>query len=943
MKNKYKTIIGFSGIFFLLLYSGSFLSAQQAIIDLTAKIQIDPLIKYGKLANGFTYYIRHNEKPEKRADFFLVVNAGAILEDDNQDGLAHFCEHMAFNGTKNFKKHDIIYYLQSIGMKFGPEINAFTSTDVTNYMLQDVPLEKSGNLDTALSILYDWASGISFENEEIDKERGVIHEEWRTGRSAERRMDIKSDKVLFKDSKYAVRSVIGDTNIIDKAPYETLKRFYYDWYRPDLQAIVAIGDFDINEMENRITTLFSNLSAIKNPKERKEFEVPDHLGTLIDIQKDKEAENTNVKLYYKHNRKYDKSILSYLRTELIIEVFSSVLNARLDELTIQQNPPFSRAHCYYGDIVRTKDAFVVQARARNNQALHCLKAVLDVNDRLIKHGFTSTEFERAKKEILVRYEKSFKERKKVNSMNYAWAYYSHFLSKDPIQGIEFKLDFVKKILPNIMLEEVNRLTDLFITKDNCVVLIWGPDKENVSMPDEKQVRDVLEGKAIDSLAAYKDEMPKEPLFIAQPKPSKVIIVKKDELLNFTEWSLENGAKIIIKETDFKEDEISFTAFSHGGASLIADKNYISSLITSEVVGESGLAGYSKVQLQKYNQDKIVWLNAWLTGTTEEFRGSSSVKDFETLLQMLYLKFTQPRFDTSAFYSYLTRMKSFYENRSSDPDNALFDTVAVTMSQYHFRGRPWTVEILNEARFTDIMPVYKDRFQDASDFIFLFVGNIQRDIAKPLIEKYIGGIPSSNRNELWKDWGQRFPKGVIKKEITRKMEVKKASNMIIYTGEFEYNLKNRLLLSAINDILSVRYVETIREEQSGTYGVSVRSHQQKYPYQAYRINISFDCAPERAAELKTIVYNEIEQLRINGPKQNDLDNFKENKLKERAEKLKENYYWLDNLKHLYYNNENVLDNKYEEIIKSLTIEDIKKATNEFIKDENHVEVTLLPEK
>ncbi len=927
-------------ILYCIIITGT-LHGQTGFTNLNATIPVDPDVKTGKLDNGLTYYIRHNEKPKQRAEFFLVVNAGAILEDDDQNGLAHFCEHMAFNGTKHFKKHDIINYLQSIGMKFGPEINAFTNTDATNYMLQKVPADTKENIDTALLILFDWASQVAFEDEEIDNERGVIHEEWRTRRGADFRMMIETNKIIYEGSKYAKRDVIGDIDIIDNAPYEAFRRFYNDWYRPDLQAIIAVGDFDVDEIEQKIIKQFSQIPKKENPKPRKNYQIPDHKGVRIAVATDKEARFSNVRVLYKHDVVEDKTKIKYLRDNLKNNLFTRMLNARLNEIAQSENPPYSWAYNYYGSIQRTKDAYVTAAMSRNNETTRTLEVFLTEHKRIKEFGFTGSEFERAKKEILKWYEKAMKEKDKNESSRYTWEYYSNFLSDSPIPGVEFLYDFTKSTISGISLDEVNELAGKWITDDNMVVVVTGPDAGNVKIPGKKDIEEIIEKVKKLKVTEYEDIIVEKPLLTDMPKPSKVIDTKKDKKSGTIEWTLENGAKVVIKQTDFKEDEIQFKAFSPGGSSLYPDNDYVSASICSEVARESGLGDFSNIELTKYLSGKIASIYTWVSELTEEMIGSTRSEDLETFLQMLYLSFTKPRFEEKKFESYILKEKTWYENKQLDPVNALYDTVTTTMSCYHFRRRPWSMKLYEEAKFDRLSQIYKERFSNAADFTFFFVGNIDIEKSKPLIEKYIGGIPSTKQTESWKDLNIRFPGKKINKEIVKEMKVPKTTVYIIYTGNFDYSPENRIKLDAINDILDVRYTETVREEQGGTYGVGVWTSKSKYPVKTYRMNIKFDCDPKKADTLKTIIYDEINKMKKNGPEQKYLDNFKKNKKKEYEENIKKNRFWLSQLKNKYFLNEEINNEDYLKIIENLTVEDIKKAINEFINDEHCAEFILNP--
>ncbi|MBU2649688.1 MAG: insulinase family protein [Bacteroidetes bacterium] len=915
--------------------------AQEKNYDWNSAVTLDPNVKMGKLDNGLTYYIRHNSHPKDRAEFYLAVNAGAILEDDDQNGLAHFCEHMAFNGTKNFEKHDIINYLQSIGMKFGPEINAFTSQDVTTYMLQKVPVTPVENIDTALLILHDWASNVSFEDEEIDNERGVIHEEWRTRRGAMFRMMTKTDKTLYQGSKYADRDVIGDIEIIDNAPYEVLKRFYNDWYRPDLQAIIAVGDFDADWMEGKIKDLFSAIPAATNPKERVDYPVPDHSETLVAIETDPEAQYTFVQLHYKHPAITNKD-LGYYRQTIVHQLYNTMLNNRLQELLQEENPPFIYGYTAYSSMVRTKDSYMSFAVAKNDGIKRTLETLLVENERVKKYGFTETELERAKKEILSQIEKQYKEKEKQESQSYVWQYYGHFLENEPSPGVEFDYAFIQDILPGITLEELNKLAPKWITDDNRVVIITGPEREDVIIPMKDEVIAIVESIDQAEIEPYVDKVSDKPLMAEKPVPGKVEKVKKDKKLGTEKWILSNGIEVILKPTDFKDDEILMQAFSFGGSSLYDLDDQMSAGFCSSMINESGIAGFDLIELQKLLAGKIVNVSPYVGDMDEGFSGSCSVKELETMLQLVNLYYTQPPRNEKAFNSYVTRIKGFLENRKNDPGAAFQDTISVTMANYHPMVRPLTPELMDEIDFNRLNFIFRERFGDPTSFTFYFVGNIDTDSLRPLVETYLASLPKVTRQENWRDNGIRPPQNRVEKKVIKEMEVPKGTVYIAYTGEYDFNnFRDRMDLSVLCDILDVRYTESIREEQSGTYGVGIYDLQNQYPYERYQVNITFDCDPDQTDKLKSIVYEEIDKLKTDGPQMKDLNGVKENLLKTRQEKLKENRFWLSTLKNFDYNAEdaaNFLD--YEDYVNDMTQESLKAAANKFFGD-NQVEIILLP--
>jgi zinc protease len=924
-----------------MLFISISLFAQEVTYSPKGQVPLDPAVIYGKLDNGMTYYIRENREPKERAELYLAVNVGALSEDADQNGLAHFCEHMAFNGTKNFAKKDILNYLQSIGMKFGPEINAFTSSDETNYMLQKVPTTDPKVIDTALLILYDWAHNISFENSEIDAERGVIHEEWRQGRSAMFRMMKEANKTVFQNSKYATHDVIGDISIIDTFPYDVVKRFYSDWYRPDLEAIIAVGDFDAKQVEKQIKELFSTIPKKENPREREFFPVPDHQETLITVQTDKEAQYPIVEVFYKHDTKPNRD-MEYYRDNYKQQLFNSMLNARLQELTISDNPPFVYGYAFYSNLVRTKDGFVSVAVGSNNELDRALKALLTENKRVLQFGFTPTEFERAKAELKRGVEKQYAEKDKMENDSYVWQYFSNFLQNEPAPGIEFSYAFVNQVLPGITLEEVNAQAKEWITDGNRVIAVMAPESADIKVPGEQEIRDVIAAVDLEAVTAYVDKVSDQPLMPQEPVPAKVEKKGKDKTLGTTTWTFANGVKVVLKPTDFKDDEILMSAFSYGGTSLYETKDLISAQFTTSVIEESGVGDFDKTALEKKLSGKIVSVSPVIDGDNEGFEGSCSVQDLETLLQLIDLYFIAPRTDDIAYNAFMKRMKAVLDNKALEPESALMDSVTVLMANHNPRVRPLTSELISEANLKKMRTIFKTRFGDPGSFTFYFVGNIDLEKARPLMEKYLGGLPKVTREETWKDNGVRPPEGKVDRVIKREMKVPKGTVYITYTGTFDYDdFQSRLNLASLCDILDVRYVETIREEQSGTYGAAVYETMEKFPYEHYSVMIYFDCDPQNTDKLKTIVYQEIEKLKTEGPTEKDLHGVIENKIKVHQENLRQNNYWLNTIKNKdFYQTDLSEYMKYEDYVNSMTSESLKKAAQMFF-GPNIIEAVLLP--
>jgi zinc protease len=918
-----------------------FSSEKKENMDLKKNLPLDPKVTIGKLENGITYYIQTNRKPEKRAELRLVVNAGSILENDDQQGLAHLVEHMAFNGTKNFRKQQLVDYLESIGMRFGPDLNAYTSFDETVYILQ-VPTDSIHIVEKAFQILEDWAHNVSFEDEEIQKERGVVVEEWRLGRGADARMRDKQFPILFKDSQYAKRLPIGQKAVLDTFKIETLRKFYKDWYRAELIAVVAVGDFDKSIVENLIKKYFSNISASKDSKERKIFPIQNHKETLFAIATDKEAGWTSVGIYHKQEVISKKTIVDYRRA-IMERLYNEMFNNRLRELTQQHDPPFVSGFSFKGRFVRHKDIYGLSALVKENGIERGLDVLMTEAIRIKKYGFTQTELDRQKKQVLRDIERQYNERDKMESRNFAGRYVSHFLNNDPVPGIEYEYELYKKFLPEIELEEINQLAGEWIREDNRVIMVNAPEKPDLKIPAEQNLLAIFDSVNKKNLSQYEDKVSDEPLVETLPSPARILEEKQIQELGITELKLSNGVKVILKPTDFKNDEIRFNAFSPGGNSLVTENDdYISAVTSSAIIQESGLGKFDKISLQKKLAGKIVNVNPYIGELYEGFSGTASPKDMETMFQLIYLYFTSPRKDSLAFLSYKSKMKGFLQNRSARPETAFEDTIQVTISQYHHRRRPWSEKLIEEINLQDSYNIYKDRFNDASDFTFLFVGNFQVSEFKLLIQKYLGGLPSKNRNENFKDVGVNAPKGVIQKKVNKGVEPK-SQVRIIFTGQFEWNEQNRYDMESTASVLRIKLRETLREDMGGTYGVGVFASTSKYARMEYNITITFGCAPDRVEELTNAVFIQIDSLKSFDVKDIYLTKVKESQRRKRETDLKENGFWLSTLQFYYLHNENLLNIlNYSKFVEGLSKEAVKKSAQKYFDKNNYIKVVLYPE-
>ncbi|MBM3436877.1 MAG: insulinase family protein, partial [Bacteroidetes bacterium] len=691
-----------------------------------------------------------------------------------------------------------------------------------------------------------------------------------------------------------------------------------------------------------IKGLFGQVPKVVNSREHQVTPVPDHKETLVTVQKDKEAQYSMIQIFYKHPTSEIKD-MSYYRETMLQQLINNMMNARLQELQLSADPPFVYSYTAYTDLVRSKDAFVSFAIARNNEMQKALKALLIENERVKQFGFTQTELGRAKADYQRNIEKQYAEREKQESDRYVWIYYQHFLSAEPSPGIEFDLDFTKQLLPAVSLEEINTLCKSWITDENRAIALMSPESPDISVPTESEVLEIANAIENEPVTAWVDKVNDQPLIANEPVPVKIEKTDKNKELGTVQWTFKNGVKAVMKQTDFKEDEILMTAFSFGGTSLYEVKDIIPAETTIELSQESGLGAFDKIELDKKLAGKIVNASATLSETDEGFRGSCSPLDLETLLQEIYLYFTAPRFTETAFEGYIARMKGILDNKSADPEQALWDTAMVTMANYHPRVRPWTSQLLDESDLSRSRAIFKERFGDPGSFTFYFVGNIDPETARPLMEKYLGGLPKVSRTESWKDNGVRPPDGKVSKTILRNMKVPKGTVYIEYTGTFDYDdYQARMNLSALADILEVRYVETIREEEGGTYGAAVMDEQKKFPYESYKMTIFFDCDPKNAAHLTEIVYKEIEKLKTEGPTEKDYHGVKENKIKAYQENLRKNRYWLNIIKnHDYYQTDISEALKYEDYVNNMTIEGLKEAANRYFTDDV-VEIMLLPE-
>lgn len=918
----------------------SAVQTQARGLALTQQVPVDSQTTMGKFPNGLRYYIRANKLPEKRAELRLAVNAGSVLEDNDQLGLAHMVEHMSFNGTKNFQKQEIVSFMESIGMRFGPSLNAYTSFDETVYMLT-IPTEKPEVMEKAFLILEDWAQNLTFDPAEIDKERGVIVEEWRLGRGAGARMQDKYFPILFKGARYADRLPIGKKETIETFKYDTLKRFYKDWYRPDLMAVVAVGDFDQAAVENLIRQHFGSIPAVKVPRLRPTYNVPDHPDTLYTVATDKEAPMTSIAVYNKMPLQEQGTVGVY-RQKIVNRLAASMLSRRLSDLVQKPESPFANAAAGWSIFVRTKEAAMLNAIPREGATERALETLLTEAGRAAKFGFTATELDREKLQAVRARERYFVETDKRLSSTLAAELLRNFTQNEtlPSPAMEYALN--QRFLPEITLDEVNRFARNWLNPASRVIVVNAPEKAGVTVPDETRLAAVVKAAGSKEIAPYVDTVASMVLLDKLPEPGKVVKTTAKEEFGISEWDLSNGVKVVLKPTVFKQDEIVFRATSPGGYHLASDQDFLPARTATQVMSVTGVGKFSTIDLRKVLAGKIVSVGASISDLDEGLSGSASVKDLETMFQLIYLKFTQPRADKEAFAAHIAQGKAVLANQQRMPAYAFSEALQKIMSQDHPRARPMTVEMIDQMDMEKSLAFYKERFADASDFTFVFVGSFSPEMMKPLVERYLASLPALHRQESWKDPGIRQPKGVIEKTVLKGIEPQSQA-AIVFSGPFQYDQEHRSAIRAMGMVLDTRLREVLREDLSGTYGVSASPGYVKAPLQTYTFSIQFGCNPQRTDELVKRVFVEIDQLKKNGPTEKQMSDVREQLIRDFETNLQQNSYLLSQI-YLRYQFPEDLGTFFglKEYYKTLSAKMVWDAARTYLNTDNYVKVVLLPE-
>ena len=880
-------------------------------------LPMDPNVRYGKLDNGMTYYIRHNEKPENRADFYIAQKVGSILEEENQRGLAHFLEHMAFNGTTNLPGMTLRNYLQSRGVKFGENLNAYTAIDETVYNISNVQTDIPGLVDTCLLILHDWSSFIALEEEEIDNERGVILEEERTRNNANMRIMKTLLPRMYPGSPYGERLPIGLTEVIANFSYQDLRDYYNKWYRPDLQGIIIVGDIDVDAIEARIKEMFADIPAPVNPAERTQFMIDDNTEPIVAVATDPELTSISLQMFYKHDAipTEFRNTSEYWMSQYVLSLISQMQINRLQELTQKPNPPFISGYSYYGNyyLAPTKDAWTSYAVPKNADGIEeALTALVTENKRMQQYGFTASEYERAKADFLKSIESAYNERNNTENEKYVNAYVEHFLHNEPMMDIETEYQLYQQVIPALPLEAINAFAAQLIREDNLVITLSATQKEGETIPTEEELLAMYNKAMITEVEAYVEEVFEGPMIAKLPKAGKIKKETTNEILGTTEWTLKNGMKVIYKQTNFKDDEIRMSAYSEGGLTALPQDDPYTLQNLDNIITLGGVGEFSAIDLPKVLAGKKVRVAPYISTYSEGMSGSCSPKDLETMMQLIYLYFTAPRADEEAFQSTMERTKAMLKNMELNPMITLSDSLTKVMYNNHPLRLRMNVEDYDKVDYAKAMEMYKDRFADPNNFTFTFVGNIDVETFEPLVKQYLASLKKKKRNENWKDVGLALTNEDYKTHYRKEMQDPKTSVYMIYKGDMEYNLNNIVYMSVLSDVMDIVYTKSIREEQGGTYGVGVMGDVLLRPTESFMFYIVFDTNDEVYATLMDTAKAGLKDVAENGPKQDDLTKVLENKLKKRAEQLQENDFWTNAINTLERENIDFVT-EYENII------------------------------
>ena len=912
----------------------------------------DQTIRTGKLKNGMTYYIRHNAKEAGLADFYIAQRVGSILEEPRQRGLAHFLEHMAFNGTKNFpgkgKKLGIVPWCETIGVKFGANLNAYTSIDQTVYNISSVPLKREGIADSCLLILHDWSHYLLLEDKEIDKERGVIHEEWRTrraGMAVQRLMEQAMPKV-YKGTKYEDCLPIGSMEIVDNFPYQDLRDYYQKWYRPDLQAIVIVGDFDVDKMEKKVKKIFSSIPLPKKRAERVYYPVNDNDSMIVDIQKDAEQPIVLCHIYQKREATPDaeKQQLKYVRDGYVDALIGTMLNDRLAELRQQANAPFQSATARVSSffLSRTKDAFSLAVSCKQDNILGGIIAAMGVAERARQHGFTQGELDRAKSIYLNSAERRYNQRNDLRNSHFVNSCVHHFLENEPLLSVEQKLENTRLFDREVTLAEVNQAVKELITDKNQVVVMYAPDKESVKLPSEAQIEDVIQAAQRLDYAPYPEQQVADRFISHLPQPGQIVSEKTFGNNGFTEWTLSNGMKVYVRKTDFSADAVSFRMKADGGTSCYPDADIPNFTMVSSAVAEGGVGDFDQTTLRRMLNGKSVRIAPSVGSKGQSISGGSSVKDMKTLFELAYLYFTQPRRDTAAFQGFMDRTRAFLTNRNASPKVDYNDSITAILYGHHPRLEPVVQKTLEKVSYDRIFQMYQECFSNASDFKTVIIGNYDEQELRQLVCQYLASLPSTDKHSStnYKNVPQ-IVGGDFATVFKKKMATPLANVSIYHTADIPFTAKADLELDFLNRVLQIAYTDSVREEKGGTYGVRVAVGFDKDDVPTAMLRISYNADPSRYEELNPIVYQQLQHIAAHGPQASSMDKVRKYLLKQYDQMAITNDYWSYIIWHELEDGVD-FDKDYKKMVNEVTAEEVQHMAQQMLASKRRIEVTMLSE-
>ena len=929
----------------LMTFSVNVAKAQQM-----GPIPVDDQVRVGKLDCGLTYYIRHNDYPEHRVNFYIAQRVGSIQEEESQRGLAHFLEHMAFNGSEHFNGEGkgIIDYTRSLGVNFGGDLNAYTSIAETVYNINDVPSTRQSAIDSCLLILNDWSNGLLLTDEEIDKERGVIHEEWRLGQGPEMRMLERQLETLFPDSKFGKRLPIGLMSVVDNFEYKELRDYYHKWYRPDNQALVIVGDVDVDHIEAQIKELFKDCVLDPNAAQVVDVPVADNETPIVVVDKDKEQRYSEVSVMFKHEAVPDdqKGGMDYLIMDYLKYMVSSMLNSRLNEKAQEPDCPFDRASCYDGEylgVANTMDAFTMDAMPKEGQAEAATQALIVEALRAAKYGFTATEYNRERDDYMSWLEKRFNERDKISNESFGRQYCRHYLDNEPIPSIEQRYQLMSMIAPNIPVEAINEILPEMISTDgkNMVIANFNQEKEGAVYPTIDGLKAAIDAANNAQIEAYVDNVKDEPLMTKLPKKGKIAKESTNDLFGYKELMLSNGARVILKKTDFKQDEIRMNAFQRGGQSLYGEKDWANLQMLSSLNSFTGLGNFSNTELSKALAGKQVSAYLNCSTWTDNLSGSSTVKDLETMFQLIYLKFTAISKDEKKFNQTMNLWETQLKNKNLQPEAVLADSLQYITGDHNWRYRPFNVEDLKLVNYDRIIQIAKERTANAAGYTFIFVGNFDEAVIRPLIEQYIASLPSQKGKTFnWVNTPQ-MPSGQVINHFTHKMETPKDYEVIMWhNNKIPYSLENSIKADMLGQVLSRVYLQKIREDAGAaytTYAMGSCDIMGDYP-QTTVVGVC-PVKPEFEKEALQIMNDEM----VKACSEIDpvaLNEAIENMAKDHGTNLKENWFWLNALYEYLVHGIDVVTG-YEQIVKAQTPESIAAFAHQLYDAGNKIEIVMTP--